>query len=272
MPFKFSLYHLLIIVLAGILFSCSDFARIQKSGTTEEKMTKAIEYYNKGDYYKAGVLLDDIAPLMKGKAEAEDAGYYLAYNYYKQDQFVMSAYYFKDFYLTYPRSKRVEEAMYMHINSLYMDSPEYNLDQTSTFECLRAMSNFLTRYPKTQYLDQCNKITQELNDKLTKKAYYNAVAYEKVGNFKSAVVAISNFLKDYPVSEYSEEAYYLRFLSQYKLAKNSIEGKVQINRYYEAIEYYQVYVDKFPGTKHKKASEEMYDSIIESLESIKAIK
>lgn len=269
MPFKRVGIFIVFIVSALMQVACGGFGHLQRTGTPEEKLSKAIEYYNSEDYYKAGVLLEDVSPILKGKAGSEDALYYLAYNYFKQDQFMMSSYYFKDFYLTYPRSSRVEETMYMHVNALYLDSPEYNLDQTSTFECLKSMSNFLTRFPRTQYMEQCNLISDNLNSKLTRKAYEHSTMYHKVGNYKAAVVALSNFIKDFPSAIYLEEAYYLRFTSQYHLAKNSIEGKIQEDRFYLAVEFFQNFTDKFPTSKHTHVAEKDYDDVLKSLEVIK---
>jgi outer membrane protein assembly factor BamD len=272
MPFKSFAILTIGLLIAFLQVSCGNFNKLQKTGTPQEKLSKAIEYYNGGDYYKAGVLLEDVAPILKGKDEAEDALYYLANNYFKQKQFMMSAFYFKDFYLTYPRSKRVEETMYMHVYSLYQNSPEFNLDQTSTFECLKALTVFLTRYPNTVYLEECNKMADELNNKLTHKAFQHSMMYHKVGNYKSAVVAIGNFIKEHPNSKYAEEAYYTRFTAQYHLAKNSVQGKTQINRFHHAIEHYQIFADKFPESKFKGSAEVDYDDIVKQLNEIKSVK
>jgi outer membrane protein assembly factor BamD len=100
------------------------------------------------------------------------------------------------------------------------------------------------------------------------KAYEHSMIYHKVGNYKSAVVAISNFINDYPNSPYLDKSYYTRFEAQYHLAKNSVHGKIQLERYYQAIEYYQLYVDKFPDSKHKKISNEYYDKTVKALEEL----
>ncbi len=257
-------YFICLLIVFG-LFSCSDFNRLQKTGTPAEKLSSAIKYYNDEDYYKAGVLLEDVSPLLKGQDGAEDAAYYLANNYYKQKQYMMSAFYFKDFYLTYPRSTRVEESMYMHVYSLYMSSPEYNLDQTSTYECLKALSNFVTRYPRSIYMDQCNEIASVLNAKLIHKAFEHSMMYHKVGNYKSAVVALNNFIKDYPNAEYAEKAYFTLYTSQYHLAKKSIHGTIQRDRYFQALRYYEDFLNKYPNTTHKKMANVYYDDIVKEL-------
>ena len=270
MPIKRLSTYFIGLLIVFLQVSCGEFNHLQKTGTPAEKLSKAIEYYNSEDYYKAGVLLEDVAPLLKGQEGAEDASYYLANNFYKQKQYMMSAFYFKDFYLTYPRSTRVEESMYMHVYSLYLNSPEYNLDQTSTYECLKALSSFISRYPRTIYMDQCNEIANNLNTKLMHKAFEHSMMYHKVGNYKSAVVAIGNFIKDYPNSTYVEDAYFTLYTSQYHLAKKSVQGKVQTDRYFVALQYYQEFLDKFPNTKHKKQANLYYDDIVKELERIKS--
>lgn len=270
MPINRLRIYIIALVIIFLQTSCGDFNRLQKTGTPQEKLSKAIEYYNSGDYYKAGVLLEDVSPLLKGQEGAEDASYYLANNFYKQKQYMMSAFYFKDFYLTYPRSSRVEESMYMHVYSLYLNSPDYNLDQTSTYECLKSLSAFVSRYPRSIYMDQCNQISNDLNFKLTHKAFEHSMMYHKVGNYKSAVVALKNFINDYPNSTYVEDAYFTLYTSQYHLAKKSVQGKIQTDRYYVALQFYQNFLDKFPNTKHKKQANIYYDDIVLELNKIKS--
>jgi outer membrane protein assembly factor BamD len=253
----------LLCVLAGLALivsvGCSRFNKLQKHGTLEEKLKAAIEYYDDKEYYKANTLLEEILPLVRGRIEAERATFYLAYTHYKQKEYVMSSYYFREFALTYPRSEYTEEAVFMHGKSQYMDSPEYNLDQTSTEGAIKYLQEYANKYPTGKYMEETNKLLDELSSKVRFKTYENCKLYAKIRNYKSAVVAIQGFLDAYPDTEYSEEMYYLRFESQYYLAKNSIESK-QLDRYYEAIEFYHNFVDKYPGSKYVKQAEAFYET------------
>ncbi|HEY8400045.1 MAG TPA: outer membrane protein assembly factor BamD [Cytophagaceae bacterium] len=255
---------------ALVFASCSDFSKIQKSNNLEEKLAAAMKYYEKKDYYKAGLLLDEITPLLKGRQDAEKAQFYHAYTYYHQKQYIMSAYYFKDFVETYPRSDRAEEAMFMYAKSLYLDSPPYNLDQTNTYDAMEALQAFVTRFPNSAYMPEANKLSDEMREKLEYKDYVNCKIYNKIGNYKSAVVAFQNFLDAYPTSKYAEEISFLQIQAQYNLAKNSVQGKKQQDRYYDVIEYYHDFIDKYPKSKYKKEAESMFDSSRQKLEQIKS--
>lgn len=253
---KFSIPLLLFVALMA---GCSKFSRLQKNGDIEAKLKGAIEYYENGDYYKAGILLDEILPLVRGRSEAERATFYMAYTHYKQKEYLMSSYYFKEYYQTYPRGEHTEEAAFMHAKSMYMDSPQYNLDQTSTEGAVKSLQEYANKYPAGKYMEETNKLLDELGAKLRLKYYENSKLYYKTHNYKSAVVAVKGFIDAYPDSEYTEEMYFIRFQAQYYLAKNSVFHK-QLDRYYEAIEFYHNFVDKYPNSKYVKEAEQLYEA------------
>ena len=74
----------LVLVSLGLLtfVGCGKFNRLQKSGDLDAKVKGAIEYYENKDYYKAGVLLEEILPLVRGRSDAEKATFYLANTHY----------------------------------------------------------------------------------------------------------------------------------------------------------------------------------------------
>ncbi|GGD71149.1 putative outer membrane protein assembly factor BamD [Emticicia aquatilis] len=258
-----------------MLSACSSkFMKLQKKGTTDEKYKAANDYYKKGDYYKAGILFEEIIPLLKGDSLAENAQFYNAYAQYQQKQYSMSAYLFKSFYATYANSPMAEEAFYMYANSMYKDSPNFNLDQSSTLTAIDALQTFINSFPESKYAESCNQNLKELRHRLEEKAYEKAKLYYKtsgvtIANFKAAVVAIDNFQKDFPDSEFIEELSFLKVQSQYDLAAVSFENK-QRERYTDALKFYEDFIDKFPKSKYIKQAEKVYDGATKGLE--KAVK
>lgn len=122
--------------------SCSKFQKIQKSENIQERYEAGLKYYQAGDYYRAGILFEEMIPVLKGKKESELVQFYYAYCQYYQRQLIMASYYFKRFYETFPRSEYAEESMYMYASTLFENSPEYNLDQTNSIEALSAIEIF----------------------------------------------------------------------------------------------------------------------------------
>jgi outer membrane protein assembly factor BamD len=266
---------LIILFFAAVsLFSCSEFQRVQKSGDLNEKLNAAFKYYEKKDYYKATLLFDEVVPLVTGKLEGEKALFYYANTFYYQKQYIMSAYHYRDFYETYPRSQYAEESMFMHAKSLYNDSPDHNLDQTNSFDALKAIQRFANKYPQSARMEEANKMTDELNAKIERKAYENAKLYYKLSEFNSAnyqasVLTFQSFLLRYPASQYAEEMAFLKVDAQYNLARHSHHDK-QRERYFDAIDFYHNFIDKYPTSKYKKAAEELYDDCLKKLEQIKS--
>ncbi|WP_338876822.1 outer membrane protein assembly factor BamD [Spirosoma sp. SC4-14] len=266
---------LLGVLVVLIMGSCSPFAKLQKNGTDDEKYKAAVEYYKKEDWYRAGLLFEELIPVLKGSTESEMAQFYHAYTQYHQQQYLLSATLFKKFYETFARSEYAQEAMYMYAYSLYKDTPQYNLDQSNTLTATSALQDFVNTYPDSKYRDECTKIILELRGKLERKAYEKAKLYYKtsgfnIASYKSSVISINNFQKDFPDSEYNEELAFMKVDAEYSLANNSLETK-QKERYQEAINYYQAFIDKFPNSKYLKQAERMYESSQKEIERLEKL-
>lgn len=258
-------------VFAIVLSSCGKFTKLQKSTDVGEKYDGAIEYYNKKDYYRASALLDDIIPLLKGTEKFEKAQLYNAYcQYYLQD-LESAAFGFKNFVETFPRSQFAEEAYYMYCLSLYEFTPAFSLDQSNTLTAIEGIQNFIRQYPDNEKKEQCNNMIDNLRAKLERKAFENAKLYCKKENYKAALIALENFRKDFPDSQFNEEANFLRVETQYNFANNSIPSK-QLMRYGELIEIYQNFIDRYPSSKFAKVAESYFSYAQEKLEEARVAK
>ncbi|GAB3974996.1 outer membrane protein assembly factor BamD [Spirosoma terrae] len=263
---------LLGVLVVFFLGSCSPFSKLQKSGTDDEKYKAAVQYYKKEDWYRAGLLFEELIPVLKGSTESELAHFYHAYTQFHQQQYLLSATLFKKFYETFARSEYAQEAMYMYAYSLYKDTPQFNLDQSNTLTAASALQDFINTYPDSKYRDECTKIILELRGKLERKAYEKAKLYYKtsgfnIASYKSSVISINNFQRDFPDSEYNEELAFMKVDAEYSLANNSLETK-QKERYQEAINYYQTFIDKYPNSKYLKQAERMYESSQKEIERL----
>ncbi|WP_414524146.1 outer membrane protein assembly factor BamD, partial [Umezakia ovalisporum] len=111
-------YGIFIGIMVFAFSSCSEFSRLQKSTDTQEKFAGAQKYYDKKDFYRSSVLLDEVIPVLRGTDQAEKAHYLFAWCHYKMRMLSLSSYYFKHFTETFPRSVFAEEANYMYCLSL----------------------------------------------------------------------------------------------------------------------------------------------------------
>lgn len=268
--------HSKLLILIGLVIfisSChKEFTKLQKTGTVEQKYNAAIKFYNEADYYYAGLLFEEIAPLLKGDSTAEKTQFYNAYCNYYQGQYQLSSYLFKNFYATYANSDFAEEAYYMYAYSMFKDSPAFNLDQTSTLTAIEALQTFINTFPQSKYADNCTQNLKDLRARLEKKAYERARLYFKtsgvtIANYKAAVITIDNFKKDFPDSYYNEELSYIQVLSQYELAENSFFSK-QNERYSKALALYESFKDEYITSKYDNELAIVYDKAQNALQEV----
>jgi len=234
-----------VLMLSTVIMSCSPYQKLLKGSDNELKYTKALEYYEKGNYVQAQQLFEQISAFYKGTDKAEKIAYYNANTYYKQKDYILGGYYFKAFSTNFSTSVFAEEALYLSAYCSYLDSPRYSLDQTSTTDAISSLQLFINQYPKSDRVGECNKLIDELRAKLEKKDIEIAMLYYKMSDYKASVVSLSNVLKDYPDTKSKELILFSILQARYQYAINSVYDKRQ-ERLRTALDAYDELVAGFP--------------------------
>jgi outer membrane protein assembly factor BamD len=257
---------IILILLIGT--SCSKFRRVEKSSDWRVKYEAGLNYYSKKSYYKASVLFEQILPIVRGLPEGEKVQFYSAYCQYYEKLYLLSGEQFRTFYETYGRSTLAEEARFMYAFSLYQSSPNSYLDQTSSVDAMAFMQEFLNRYPNSKFKDKAIETIFIIQGKLEIKGFENANQYYRMRQYKGAIVALTNFINNFPDSKYVEQASYLIIVSNYKLAGQSIRSK-QEERYRNAVENYKAFIDKYPQSGYIRDAEKLYSDSLIKLNKLK---
>jgi len=252
-----------LVVFLLFLASCSDYQKLLKSDDAELKYTKAVEYFDKGDFMRASTLFDAVATYYKGTERSETVLNYLAKSYMGQKDYISASEYYKTYVKTYPKGKYVVEAKYMIGYCYYLDSPDARLDQTETLNAITALQEFVEVYPESERVPEANKLLDEMHDKLAFKAYLNAKLYFNLGNYmgnnyESAVISAQNALKKFPSTKYREELSMLILDAKYQQAVQSVEEK-KIERYRSTIDEYYNYINEFPTGKSRKQADRIFN-------------
>jgi outer membrane protein assembly factor BamD len=254
----FRKWHIILaILLAGLLISCSKYSKVLKSNDNDLKYEVAVDLYEKGDYYRAIQLFDQLIAVYRGTERLESINYYYANCYFHQEDYLLASYYFKRFAQNYPANPKAEECMYLNAYCYYLNSPRYSLDQTNTYEAIKEMQLFINMYPQSDSIESCNSIIDELRGKLEKKATEIAIQYYKTRHYKAAITALENVMEDFPDSDNREEILYYMMRSYYHYAVNSVD-EVQDERYQQAIELYNDIMYLFPESRYEKELNSMY--------------
>ena len=265
--FKKSHIFIFIIVSVSFLYSC-EFNTAKKIQDPEKKYEKAVEYYKLGKYAKTQILLEDIILSLRMTKSGEDALYKYADSYYHLKDYILAGYYFRKYTTDYPKGKYAEDAQFMSAKCYYLDAPKPKLDQQATMTALKEFELFLTKYPESNKIEECNKLVDELRHRLEEKSYLNAKLYYDIGYYNAASIALKNSLKNYPDTKFKEDIYYYIVKSKYKYASNSIITK-QKERYEDALKSYDEFVEKFPESKYSKELSSVKKTINKELSKIK---
>jgi outer membrane protein assembly factor BamD len=264
MNFKFKI--VVLTVLIAIFASCSNYNKVMKEGTKEEKYDLALELYEKEDYYRALQVFDELIVLYRGDAKIHDIYYRYAYSYYHQNELLLASYHFKYFAKTFPQSKYAEECYYMSAYCKYKSSTDYNLDQSSTKEAINEMQLFINLYPNSDKVKEANNTIDELREKLIIKDFKKASLYYETEYFRSAVYALKQHITDYPSSKFKEEAYLLAIKASYKYAENSVKSK-QAERYKDTLVLIDEYFEKEPNATLAEDVNKIKEQILNKLDN-----
>jgi len=255
-----------------LLSACGPFAKLEKSTNWEELYNGANKYYQEGEYNKAIILYEKVLPVIKGSEKAEMAEYNYADCHFKTKRYIESGGYFNTFYKTYSRSVLAEEALFMHAYSLYLDAPDYNLDQQSSKEAVTAIQQFVTRFPASASYERAMDMLKDLESRFEQKAYSEATMYYRLkdglfpGDFyRACIINFQNFAKDYPESKHNEELAYKLVEVSYAYAKNSAYDKKD-ERLADALKFASNFYRKFPASGYlgevKKLEEQTKEEAI----------
>jgi outer membrane protein assembly factor BamD len=257
------------------LSSCSSVEKAFRSADNDYRYEAAKQMYVEGKYSWASDLLSELIPYFKGSERGEESLFLLGMANYQMGDYETASTYFKKYYTTYVKGKYNELARFYSGKSLYYDTVDPKLDQTSTITAINEFQNFLDYYPYTELKPQTQAMIDELQDRLVEKEYLAAKLYYDLGdyignstyggsNYQACVVTAQNALREYPYSKRREALSLLVVRAKYSLAKNSTEDK-QEERYREMVDEAYGFLNEFPESKQVSDVNKMLEAANKSL-------
>lgn len=257
----------LFIILFAVLMlaGCGEYQRVLKSTDPELKYQTALELFNRQQYSKAQVLLDEVTSYYKGTERSEDVLIYLARCYMGQKSYGDAAEYYSAYTRSYPKGANITEARFMLAHAYYMDSPDARLDQDQTNKAIMYFSEFVELYPESPYASQAYAEMDEMLNKLAYKEFLNAKLYYNLGtylgnNYEACITVAKNAIKKYPGNMYIEELNWYILLSRYAIFENSVDA-LKADRAREAQDEAYNFLLDFPNSKHRSNTEQMQKSL-----------
>ena len=247
-----------------LLESCSEYSAVLKSTDYEYKYEAAKALYADGHYRQASELFSLLLAPLKGTSYGEESLYMLGESNLKAKDYESAVMFFKKYYQLYPKGAYMEMARFNSGYSLYKQTPDIRLDQSSTMSAIKEFQDFLDYCPETSLKEQAHEIIFDMQDKLVKKEYMAAKLYYDLGtytlnsiyggnNYEACVVTAQNALKDYPYASAAlrEDLSILTLRAKYHLARQSVEAK-RVERFRDAIDEYYAFQNDYPESKYLK--------------------
>jgi outer membrane protein assembly factor BamD (BamD/ComL family) len=110
-----------------------------------------------------------------------------------------------------------------------------------------------------------SKEEQEQIATLEQKAFENAKQFNTISDYKASLVALENFITDFPGTPYKEDALYYKLDSAYLLAINSVPSKME-ERLTNAKIAYDKLIKFNNDTKYKDKADKMLATIDKELQ------
>lgn len=249
----------ILLVISLLVSSCGEYEKLVKSTDYELKKNKVKEYYEKGQYIKTTELLAQVLPKYRATEEAEGLNWMNAQSYYGMKDYLMAGTEFRNFSDLYPYSKNAEEANFMAAMCDYYQSPRAELDQENTRNAINGFTLFLSRFPASAKADEARLHIKELQERLVQKAYLSSKLYYDRKEYKAAIVALGNCLKEFPETSYREEMMFLKLSSLYLYAEKSVAAK-QKERYQSTLDDYYSFMEEFPKSNYSKEVNRIFQS------------
>lgn len=256
---------LLLLALTGLMSSCGEYYKVQKSQDISERYSFAKKSYNEGRYNRVVNLMEDLIPSLSGTSEGPQSTFLLADSYFHLKRESEAAQYFKTYATSYPKGEQIEEARYKAGYCNFMASPEPRLEQSATIKAIQDLQNYLEYYPQGKYRKDVERMLFQLQDKLAEKELLSAKLYYNLGlylgnNYQSSVITAQNAIKDYPYSKHKEELMFLILKAKSEEASLSVLEKQQ-ERVREALDHYYNYLNIYPEGRFVKDAKRLHDKM-----------
>lgn len=259
MDFRKLAFGALMALVVGV--SCkSQYEDLLASNDVDTKYAAAFDYYNKGKYGKAAQLFESLSYLTQGTDKGDTVNFYWALSNYNLKDYYTAESNLEHFISNYPASPFSESAEFLRIDCLYRGTLRYELDQAPTYKAMKAIYEYKAAHVKSPNIAICNRMLEDLEERLDRKAFENAKIYYTMEDYKAARVALKNVLKSDSDNQYREDILYYTAMSSYKYAYLSVPAK-QKERYLVFIDDYLNFKEEFPQSRYIKELNSLYEKV-----------
>jgi outer membrane protein assembly factor BamD len=192
---------LLLFSIAALGAAAAKPARAKRLFDCDGKFKKAVEKFNKKNYYDVDNILTDVLAQCPGHNAYDSMLYYHAKSLLALKKYEEAKTGFDRIVQTYPSSAFYEESYYLLGYTMFLLSGPAELDQASTREAQSRLKDFIELFPKSPLADSARAYSAKADDKFAEKEFQTAKFYEKIEQYEAAIVYYRVVEDEYPQSK-----------------------------------------------------------------------
>jgi len=251
----FSIVPVLLSCAAVLVIMCGENVyNLGDDLTYRERFEIGKKYFEKGNYTRAKIVLDQIARLGMLADFSDSAQFLLAESHFNLRDYVLAE---NEYMRVLPGSPLWTKAIFMIGMCNYKLSSSPERDQKYKYKAINSFENFLIgTNPAEQdaqlYQDAINKLV-ELHGKLAKKDLDTGILYKKMGDYNGAIIYLNDAMFDY--NTYGHVSIIPRALFEIG------ECYVKLEKYLDAEEKYKAVFQNFPEHPYAEKARKKLDKI-----------
>lgn len=258
------LFPLTVLLLLGLAGCKSQFQRFLEGEYSDAKFYYAMTLFNQGKYTKAAQLFESLSVSTMGTDKGDSVQFFWGMSNYRAKDYVNAQTNFEKYLEHFPRSTFSSVATFYRLDCMYRDTYRWSLDPTPTYQTITALSEYMIANPASEHYGTCQKMLDDLNERLDRKAYEAAYLYYRMEDYKASGVAFHNILKDDPDNVYREKILYYTAMSSYKYASLSVEARKK-ERFLIFVDDYYNFVGEYPESEYRESLDKIYEKVKQKL-------
>ncbi|MCI0448910.1 MAG: outer membrane protein assembly factor BamD [Chlorobi bacterium] len=246
------LIQIFVFTAAFYITGCSSSGPSINTDDPQKAFEIAKRKFDRGDYVDAIEDFSFMKIRFPGTEISDKVQFYLAESYFRQKEYLLSAYEYDNLLRNFPLSQLYPDAKFKLGLSYYELSPKYPLDQGYTQDALNELLVFLELYPEDKNAPEAEKKIKELRNKLAYKNFRTGEIYLKNDNNKAAALYFQSVYEDYIDSDWADD-------SMVGEAEALINGK----KYDRAKEVLEKFYKLFPKSDQKSKADRLLSRLKE---------
>ena len=224
-----------IILGLWIISACASLQDKEEVLSAQELLQKGIKDTKRGYMIEATSTFQQVLEDYPDSKERVKALLLLARAYYSNEEYEEAKFHFQKFIELYPAHKHTNRAYFYKVMSDYKRIDLAHRDQTYTQEALEGFEQLITRFPKSQYLNEARIKKHECETILAKNIFEIGKFYFRTGSYQSAITRFKTLMGEYPDQKFQGEAVFLIAESYYHEQNFS-----------ESLNSYEQFLKKYP--------------------------